>query len=138
MHAAALDRRRRAIRTVGINVALGESIIGGVRENQHSGRAASLGIANLQPAEQTAVARQHDLPLDLDPHFLELLEVLGPAEVGVDDLAGGLARYAIAMKGTERRAAGGIFVGGDRGFIERERLGDRAIDREARGLRPDS
>ena len=35
------------------------------------------------------------------------------------------------MKGAEGRAAGRILVGGDRGFIERERLCDRPLDGEA-------
>ncbi len=91
LHAAALNGGRGAEGTIRINIALGESIIGRIRVNQNSGRASGLSVSNFQTAEQPAVPHQDDLALHIDAHFLERLEILGPAEVRVDNLALGLA-----------------------------------------------
>ena len=71
------------------------------------------------------------MPLTSIPIFSSAVEVLGSAVVRVDDLSRGLARDAVAVEGAEGRAAGGILVGRDRGFVERECLRDGPLDREA-------
>ena len=111
LDAPALDRRAGPERAVGIDVALGVAVVGRVGVDQDARRPALLGVADLQAAEELAVADQDDLVLDVDPQLLEGGEVLGPAVVRVDDLPGDVARDAVAVEGGEGVGAGRVLVG---------------------------
>src|SRR6478735_2123047 len=107
-----------------IDVALGEAVISRIGIDQDSDGAPGLSVAYFQSPKQATVTCENDLPFDVDSHLLERLEILGPAQVCIHDLCTGFARYAVAVKGTERRAACGIFIGRDGRLVEGKGLFD--------------
>src|SRR5262245_27062743 len=94
-----------------IDVALGEAVVGRIGVDQDSYSASRLRIAHLQSAKQAAVTGENDLAFDVDPHLFEGVEILGPAQVGVDDLSTCIARNSVPVKSTERQATGRILIG---------------------------
>ena len=91
LHRAALHSGRRAVRAVGVDLAFGESVVGGIAVDDHPGRAAKLGEVDLHSAEVVTVAHENDLALDVDVQVFELLEILRRAVVGVDHAGGEVA-----------------------------------------------
>ena len=112
MDAAALERRTRAKRAFRVNIAAGIAVVSGVGVDQNTLRASFLGVANLQAAENLAVANQDDLILDVDAEFFERAVVFQSAVIGVDHLAFDASRHAVTVKRREGGGAGRILVGG--------------------------
>ena len=64
-------------------------------------------------APAATVARDHDLPLDVDAPLVELLVVLGNAVVHVDELRGDVTSGRVRVVRGQRIHVGGVFVGAD-------------------------
>src|SRR5262249_12117502 len=116
--------------TMRIDIALGEAVIRWIGIDQDSSGSPGLGIAYFQSSKQAAVSCENDLPLEVDAHFLEGIKIFGPAQVCVHDLSAGFARYAVAVKGTEGRAAGGILIGRDGRLVEGQGFPDWTFNRK--------
>ncbi len=85
-HRTALHRIARAPAALWPRVALGVAVFGRVREDQTADGAVLRRDLGLDAAPGTAVARQHDLPSDIDAALRELLIVLRQAVVDVDQV----------------------------------------------------
>ena len=135
---APLDVRVRAPGPFRIDLALDESVFGGVGVDDRARRAAALRLVDLVTAVRirVRVPHQHDLALEIDAHAVEHLEILGTAAVGVDDLGAHFSRCRVAMEGHLRRVvvSARVLVGRVGILPQVEGLLDRRADRERRRL----
>ena len=80
-----------------------------------------VGDLGLDAAPAAAVAREHDLALDVDLHLLEALVVGGHAVVDVDDLAGGVAVGRVGVEDRGRVGVGRVRILRQRRLLDGER-----------------
>ena len=99
LHRAALYSGCRTIGAFGVDLAFGESVVGGVAIDDDAGRAAKLREVDLHATEVVAVAHEDDLALDVDVQVFELLEVFGGAVVRIDDFGREIAGGRRTVKG---------------------------------------
>ncbi len=99
MHRTALHGRLRPPGTIGIHVAAEVTVVLRVGVDQHGGGPALLGQVNLDAAKVGAVAAEHDFAVQVDMLGGQQLEVLTPAVVGINHLAGDVARAGGAVEG---------------------------------------
>ena len=128
LDAPPLERRAGPIRTVREDIPPAVAVVGRVGVDQDADRPSLLGVSDLQASEQLAVSDQDDLPFDVDAQLLQRDEILGPAEICVDDLARDVAGDAIAVEGGEGLGAGRILVGRNRVLHHLQLLGGRPED----------
>ena len=79
-----------------------------------------LGVQDLQASEQAAITHEYNLILDINAHLFQGVKILDTAEVGVDDLAGGLAGDGVAVEGGPGVGAGGVLVAVVGRFVDGE------------------
>ena len=117
-HAAALNHPPAAERAVGIDLALEVAVLVRIRIDDAGDRAVLGRDLRLDAAPAAAVAREHDLALDVDAELLQRLVVGGDAEVHVDDLAGDVARRRVGVVGGQDARLVGPLIAADLFFLD--------------------
>ena len=125
---AALDRAFVGVPSFGVGDPAAIPGVGGVGIDDQSRRARFLGVFDLEAAVVLSVASHHDLALDVDAKDRKLLEVLGGAVIGVDDLGGDVAAAAVGVEARPQFGVARVRVLGQGPFDQRQRRGRRACD----------
>src|SRR5207237_8700301 len=98
-HAASLHSVLGAEGAAGVNVAGEVAVLPRIGIDQAGDGAILVGDFGLHAAPARSVAREDDLPLDVDSALLEIRIVIGDAIVDVDQRSGDVARVGVGVVG---------------------------------------